>query len=69
MVKEELSKKLARTAGLFYKILHYAPIDTLTLLYHELFASFVTYGISVWGSPYPTILLSCFKKDIEDYYL
>ena len=30
----ELSKKLARTAGLFYKIRHYAPTETLILLYH-----------------------------------
>ena len=48
----ELSKKLARTAGLFYKIRHYAPIDTLMLLYHGLFAFFLTYGISVWGSTF-----------------
>ena len=32
----ELSKKLARTAGLFYKIRHYAPTDTS--LYHGIFA-------------------------------
>ena len=46
----ELSKKLARTAGLFYKIRHYAAEDTLMLLYDGLFASFLAYGISVWGS-------------------
>ena len=39
----ELSKKLARTVGLFYKIRHYAPWDTLVLLYHAIFASFFTY--------------------------
>ena len=45
--------KLARTAGhLFDMTCHYAPTDTLMLLYHELFASFLTYGISVWGSTY-----------------
>ena len=52
----ELSKKLARTAGLFYKIHHYAPTDTLTLLYNGLFAFFLTYGISVWGSTYATYI-------------
>ena len=36
----ELSKKLARTVGLFYKIRHYAPRDTLVLLYYAIFASF-----------------------------
>ena len=38
----ELSKKLARTVGLFYKIRHYAPTDTLVLLYHVIFATFLT---------------------------
>ena len=52
----ELSKKLAKTAGLFYKIRHYAPKDTLILLYHGIFAPFLSYGISVWGLTYPTSL-------------
>ena len=43
----ELSKKLARTAGLFYKVRHYAPTDTLTLIYHGIFALFIPYGLSV----------------------
>ena len=50
----ELSKKLARTAGLFYKIRNSAAKDTLMLLYHGLFASFLSYGISVWGSTFTT---------------
>ena len=56
----ELSKKLARTAGLFY----YAPKDTFMLLHHGLFASFLAYGISVWGSILPPtlILSSYFRK-------
>ena len=49
----ELSKKLARTDGLFYKIRHYAPMDILILLYYGLFESFLSYGVSVWGSTYP----------------
>ena len=36
----ELSKKLARTTGLFYKIRHYTPMDTLILLYYGLLESF-----------------------------
>ena len=43
----ELSKKLARTAGLFYKIRHYAQTDTLTLPYHGIFEPFLLYGLSV----------------------
>ena len=52
----ELSKKLVRTAGLFYKIRHYAPTDTLTLLYHGIFAPFLSYSLSVWGLTYPSLL-------------
>ena len=52
----ELSKKLARTVGLFYKIRHYAPRDTLVLLYHAIFALFLTYGVSTCGLTYPSLL-------------
>ena len=52
----ELSKKLARTVGLFYKIRHYAPQDTLLLLYHAIFAPFLAYGVSVWDFTYPSLL-------------
>ena len=56
----EQSIKLTRTAGLFYKIRHYAPIDTLILLYYGLFESFPSYGVSVWGSTYPMYTDSIF---------
>ena len=51
----ELSKKLSRAIGLFYKIRHYAPLETLTLLYHGLFGSLLSYGITVWGLTYPSL--------------
>ena len=44
----ELSEKLARTAGIFYKIRHYAPKDTLILLYHAVFALFLSHFVSIW---------------------
>ena len=56
----ELSKKLSRTVGLFYKIRHYAPQDTLILLYHGLFASLLSYRISVGGLTYPSLIDSIF---------
>ena len=56
----ELSKKLARTAGLFHKICHYTPMDTLILLYYGLFESFLSCGVSVWGSTYPMYTDSIF---------
>ena len=41
----ELSKKLSRTVGLFYKVRHYAPLETLKLLYYGIFFPFLSYGI------------------------
>ena len=52
----ELSKKLARATGIFYKIRHYAPRDTLTLLYHAVYAPFLSYDVSVWGLTHPSLL-------------
>jgi hypothetical protein len=50
----ELSKKLARTCGIFYKIRHLLPANVLVSLYNSLFASFLQYGIIVWGLTYDT---------------
>ena len=57
----ELSKKLARTSGIFYKIRHYIPFDTLKLLCYSLSYSFITYGISVWGLTHPSYLNPLYK--------
>ena len=51
----ELSKKSSRAISLFYKIRHYAPLETLMLLYHGLFGSLLSYGIIVWGLTYPSL--------------
>ena len=40
----ELSKKLVRNCGIFFKIRHYVNPDTLKLLYYSLFYSFLSYG-------------------------
>ena len=45
----ELSKKLSRTVGIFYKIRHLVPLEVLKMLYYSLFYSFISYGITVWG--------------------
>ena len=52
----ELSKKLSRTVGLFYKVRHYAPLETLKLLYHGIFHPFISYGVQVWGLTYKSYL-------------
>ena len=36
----ELSRKLPRSVGIFYKLRHYVPADTLKTVYHVLFYPF-----------------------------
>ena len=50
----ELSKKLSRTCGLFFKVRHLLPTSVLISLYNSLFSSFLQYGIIVWGLTYDT---------------
>ena len=64
----ELSKKLSKTVGLFYKVKHYAPLETLKLLYHGIFHPFISYGIHVWGLTYKSYLDPAFvlqKKTLK----
>ena len=48
----ELSKKLAQTSGIFFKMRHLLPTSVLASLHYSLFASFLQYGIIVWGLTY-----------------
>ena len=57
----DLSKKLARTTGIFFKIRHFATIEISKLLYYSLFDSFISYGISIWGLTHPTNLKALSK--------
>ena len=50
----ELSKKLSRTCGIFFKVRHLLPTSVLVSLYNSLFSSFLQYGIIVWGLTYDT---------------
>ena len=52
----ELSKKLSRTLGLFYKIRQYVALEILKQLYYSLLYSFVSYGITVWGLTYKSFV-------------
>ena len=64
----ELSRKLARSVGIFYKLRHYGPLDTLISIYYALFYPFLTYGIAVWGTTYQNLLkpiLTAQKKVIR----
>ena len=52
----ELSKKLARTCGIFFKVRGLLPRSILIMLYNALFLSFVQYGIIVWGQTFGSYL-------------
>ena len=52
----ELSKKLARTCGIFFKIRCLLSTSTLILLYNTLFLPFLQYGIIVWGQTFASYL-------------
>ena len=50
----ELSKKLARICGVFFKVRPFLPLNVLICLYNSLFSSFLQYGILVWGLTHET---------------
>ena len=57
----ELSKKLARTCGMFFKIRNFLPLDVLVCLYNALFLSFLQFGIIVWGQTFASYMDPIFK--------
>ena len=57
----ELSKKLAKTCGMFFKIRNLLPLDVLICLYNALFLSFLQYGLIVWGQTYASYVDPIFK--------
>ena len=64
----ELSKKLARTCGMFFKVRHFLPINISVCLYNSSFSPFLQYGILVWGLTYETHINPVFllqKRDIR----
>ena len=57
----ELSKKLARTCGMFFKIRDLLPLNVLICLYNAFFLSFLQYGLIVWGQTYASYIDPIFK--------
>ena len=57
----ELSKKLARTCGILFKIRDLLPTNTLINVYNSLFMSFLQYGIIVWGQTSASYIDPIFK--------
>ena len=61
----ELSKKLARTDRIFYKVMHLIPLETLKILYYSFFYSFLSSGItfrSLTHKSYPVPVITAQKK-------
>ena len=58
----ELSRKLARSIGMFYKLRHFVPLNTLIAIYYALFFSFLTHSIVVWGATYDNYLQPVFTS-------
>ena len=52
----ELSKKVARTCGIVFKIRCLLSTSTLILLYNTLFLPFLQYGSIVWGQTFASYL-------------
>ena len=52
----ELSKKLVRTCGMFFKVRYFPPINALICLYNSLFSLFLQYGILVYSLTYESYI-------------
>ena len=52
----ELSKRLAKSVGIFFKIRHCVTLETLKLLHYSLFCCFISYCASFWGLTHPSVL-------------
>ena len=56
-----LVKKLSCCTGRLNRITQFIPSDHHTSLYHTLFESYLSYGVSVWGGAKPSKLKPVFK--------
>ena len=56
LLRSGLSKKLARTCGMFFKVGHFLPINILIGLFNSLFSPFLQNDILVWGLTYETYI-------------
>lgn len=51
-----ICSKLSRTAGIFYRICHFVPQNTLITLYYSLVYPYLLYGVLIWGGACETHL-------------
>lgn len=53
---DELTKKLSKYVGLFFKLRHFLPVEALLTLYRSLFESHLNYCNVIWSNTYPSYL-------------
>ena len=53
---DELTKKIARSVGILYKLRPFVTTRILTNVYYAIVYPFLLYGITVWGSASKTLL-------------
>ena len=53
---KELTKKLTKITGMFYKLRYFISISQSVMLYNALVFPLLLYGIVVWGNTYPSNL-------------
>ena len=53
---DELSKKVSRSIGILFKLIHFVTIKILLNIYHAIIYPLILYGITIWGSTCKTIL-------------
>ena len=51
-----ISKKIARTIGLMYKLRHFVPQDILKMLYYSLIYPFLIYAAPIWGNTHNNLI-------------
>ena len=56
----EVSRKLSRSVGIFYKFRNFVPKEMLTTVYNPLFYPFLSYDIVVWDAIYEKYLKPAF---------
>ena len=61
----ELTKMLARTCRILFKVRNLLPTSTLVSVYNSLFLSFLQYGIIVWGQAYTSYTEPIFKMQMR----
>ena len=59
----ELSRKLAKTCGILFRVRHLLSTTTLIIIYNAFFMSFLQYGIVAWGQTFDSYIEQLIKLE------